>query len=346
MAYAVREISRLDAAGILQVRTLLAGEGLTLDAHLDYTCGLFDETDTLLATGSCFASTLRCFAVAKDHQGEGLLNEIVTHLMEVQAVRGNYHLFVYTKPQSVRFFESLGFSEIARLDGTLVFMENRKRGFACFCEALSRTRRPGASAAIVMNANPFTLGHRYLVEQAARRYETVHLFVLSEDRSFFPTDVRLRLVRLGVREFPNVLVHETKDYLISAATFPGYFLKGSDAAVKAGARLDAALFVKIAASLGVLARFVGEEPTSRVTRLYNEILERELTKAGLDVIRLPRFCIKGQPVSASAVRQMIHDGNLDAARELVPPPTWEYLVSEEAKPVLETIRKAGEVRHF
>lgn len=346
MAYAVREISRLDTAEALQVRTLLAGEGLTLDAHLDYTCGLFDETDTLLATGSCFASTLRCFAVAKEHRGEGLLNEVVTHLLEVQAARGNFHLFVYTKPQSVRFFESLGFTGIARLDGTLVFLENRKRGFASFCEELSRTRRPGASAAIVMNANPFTLGHRYLVEQAARRYEAVHLFVLSEDRSFFPADVRLRLVRLGVREFPNVQVYETKEYLISAATFPGYFLKGSDAAARAGARLDAALFVKIAAALGVSARFVGEEPTSRATRLYNEILQQELTKAGLDVILLPRLCLNGQPVSASAVRQMIHDGDLDTVRELVPPSTWEYLQSSEAQPVLEAIRKAGEVRHF
>lgn len=346
MVYTVREISRSNTAGLLQVQTLLASEGLTPDAHLDYTCGLFDEDDTLLATGSCFASTLRCFAVRKDHQGEGLLNEIVTHLMEVQAARGNYHLFVYTKPQSARFFESLGFSEIARLDGTLVFMENRKRGFARFCEALSGTKRPGPAAAIVMNANPFTLGHRYLVEQAAQRYETVHLFVLSEDRSFFPADVRLRLVQLGVREFPNVVVHETKDYLISAATFPGYFLKGSDAAASAGARLDAALFVKIAASLDVSARFVGKEPTSAVTRLYNEILEQELTKAGLTVTVLPRLCLHGAPVSASAVRQAIHDGDPAQVRALVPPSTWDYLASPAAQPVLEAICAADAVRHF
>lgn len=346
MACTIREISRLDTAGLLQVQTLLADEGLTLDAHLDYICGLFDEADALLATGSCFASTLRCFTVAKEHRGEGLLNGIVTHLMEVQAARGNYHLFVCTRPQSVRFFESLGFSEIARLDGTLVFMENRKRGFARFCAALANTRRPGPAAAIVMNANPFTLGHQYLVEQAARQYETVHLFVLSEDRSFFPADVRLRLVQLGVQDLPNVLVHETKDYLISAATFPDYFLKGSDAAAGAGARLDAALFVKIAASLGVTARFVGEEPTSAVTRLYNEILEQELTQAGLRVEILPRLCLHGAPVSASAVRQAIHDGDLTQARALVPPSTWDYLASPAAKPVLGAIRAADAVRHF
>lgn len=346
MAYAIRAIARGDEAGLAQVRALLASENLTLDAHLDYTCGLFDDADTLLATGSCFASTLRCFAVAKAHQGEGLLNGIVTHLEEVQAARGNFHLFVYTKPQSARFFESLGFFEIARPDDTLVFMENRKRGFKKFCAALCKTRRPGTAAAIVMNANPFTLGHRYLVEQAAQRYEAVHLFVLSEDRSFFPADVRLRLVQADVRDLPNVILHETKDYLISAATFPGYFLKGSDAAARAGARLDAALFVKIAAALGVSARLLGEEPASGVTRLYNAVLQQTLTQAGLAVAVLPRLCLHGKPVSASDVRQAIHDGDWTQARELVPPATWAYLRSEEAQPVLAAIRSADDVRHF
>lgn len=345
MAYTIRTIGCGDRAGLAQVRALLADEGLTLDAHLDYTCGLFDENDALLATGSCFASTLRCFAVAKAHQGEGLLNEVVTHLADVQAARGNFHLFVYTRPHSARFFESLGFSEIARPDDTLVFMENRKRGFEKFCERLSGARRPGTAAAIVMNANPFTLGHRYLAEQAAARYDTVHLFVLSEDRSLFPADVRLRLVRAGVQEFPNVLVHETQDYLISTATFPAYFLKDSESAVRAGARLDAALFVKIAAALGVSARLLGEEPLSRTTRIYNEVLSDALRTSGLRAVILPRLCMDGRAVSASCVRQLIHDGRLADARPLVPASTWAWLTSPAAQPVLEAVRAAADVGH-
>ena len=341
----IRTIGCGDRAGLAQVRALLADEGLTLDAHLDYTCGLFDENDALLATGSCFASTLRCFAVAKAHQGEGLLNEVVTHLADVQAARGNFHLFVYTRPHSARFFESLGFSEIARPDDTLVFMENRKRGFEKFCERLSGARRPGTAAAIVMNANPFTLGHRYLAEQASARYDTVHLFVLSEDRSLFPADVRLRLVRAGVQEFPNVLVHETQDYLISAATFPAYFLKDSESAVRAGARLDAALFVKIAAALGISARLLGEEPLSRTTRIYNEVLSDALRTSGLRAVILPRLCTDGRAVSASCVRQLIHDGRLADARPLVPASTWAWLTSPAAQPVLEAVRAAADVGH-
>ena len=167
-------ISPRDARAQKQVDALLEREGIRRDGNLDYTCGLFDGDWRLIATGSCFGNTIRCLAVDRDRQGEGLLNQIVTHLMEVQAERGNTHLFLYTKPQSAKFFGDLGFFEIARLE-SLVFMENRRRGFADYCAALEMTRREGTSADILMNANPFTLGHLHLVERAAAENDTVHL---------------------------------------------------------------------------------------------------------------------------------------------------------------------------
>lgn len=54
--------------------------------------------------------------------------------------RGNLHLFLYTKVNSARFFGDLGFYEIARVDGTLVFMENRKNGFPGYLKALEKTK--------------------------------------------------------------------------------------------------------------------------------------------------------------------------------------------------------------
>lgn len=346
MSYTICEVPPYDRRTRAQVAALLAGEDLTLDPHLDYTCAVLDENDQVIATGSCFASSLRCFAVAREHQGEGLLNTVVSHLISVQAARGNFHLFLYTKPASARFFADLGFYEIARLEGTLLFMENRRRGFADFCGKLAGTRRPGSAAAIVMNANPFTLGHRYLVEQAAKEYVTVHLFVLSEDASLFPADVRYNLVQEGVKDLPNVVLHRTEDYLISAATFPSYFLRDSESAICASAQLDLALFVKIAAALGVSARFVGEEPTSVVTGLYNEIMAQELPKAGIRCVIVPRLEKGGCVVSASTVRQAIHDGDMAAARAMVPPSTWDYLTSPEATDVLDAIRAADEVIHY
>ncbi len=76
-----------------------------------------------------------------------------------------------------------------------------------------------------MNANPFTLGHRHLVEQAAAQCDALHLFVVREDASFFPFSARLEMVRAGVAHLPNVVVHEGSQYIISRATFPAYFLK-------------------------------------------------------------------------------------------------------------------------
>ena len=37
-----------------------------------------------------------------------------------------------------------------------------------------------------MNCNPFTLGHKYIVEKAARENDNVIIFVVEEDKSSFP----------------------------------------------------------------------------------------------------------------------------------------------------------------
>ena len=113
--YAVSQVYPSDKRSLAGVDALLHREGITRDGNLDYICAMRDENDEIIATGSCFGCTLRCFAVSWEHQGEGLLNEIISHLMEVQMARGNLHLFLYTKVNSARFFGDLGFYEIARV---------------------------------------------------------------------------------------------------------------------------------------------------------------------------------------------------------------------------------------
>lgn len=329
-----------------QVDRLLEQEGIRRDANLDYTCGLFDEEGNLVATGSCFGGTLRCFAVDKSRQGEGLLNQIVTHLMEHEAEQGRFHLFVYTKVKSAKFFLDLGFHEIARVEGTLSFLENRDRGFQSYCQALEKTRRPGRSAAVVMNANPFTLGHRYLVEKAVSENDTVHLFVLEEDASLVPFSVRWRLVTEGVADLPNVVCHRSGPYIISSATFPSYFLRDEEAVIEGHARLDLTLFRHIARALDVQVRYVGQEPTSQVTGLYNKVMERELPGMGLSCVIVPRLEEGGAAVSASTVRKCIQEGRLDEIRPMVPESTWRYFNSPEAEPVVRAIRESGEVVHY
>ena len=343
----ISQIYRSDARTMAKIKALLEKVDITLDDHLDYTCAILDENGAPIATGSAFGATLRCFAVDPAHQGEGLLNQIITHLMEDRMAKGYFHLFVYTKPGSAKFFRDLGFSEIAEVPGLLVFLENRKNGFSGYVKRLAKKKLPGQAAAIVMNANPFTLGHRYLVETAAAENDVVHLFLLSEDAGPIPAKVRHRLVREGVADLPNVVCHETGEYLISSATFPGYFLKSEEKILRAQARLDTAIFVKIAEALDVTVRYVGHEPHSVVTGIYNEILSEILPAHGIQCrIILRRELPDGRVISASSVRQAIHDDRLDAAADMLPETTLAFFRSEEAKPIVAAIRRETDVVHY
>ena len=344
---AVSQVYKSDTRTMQKIQALLERVDITLDEHLDYTCAIFDEEGAPIATGSAFGSTLRCFAVDPAHQGEGLLNQVITHLMEDRMAKGHFHLFVYTKPGSARFFKDLGFSEIAEVPGLLVFLENRRDGFSGYLKKLEKKKLPGQAAAIVMNANPFTLGHRYLVETAAKENDVVHLFLLSEDAGPIPAYVRHRLVKEGVMDLPNVVCHATGEYLISSATFPGYFLKSEEKILRTQARLDTALFVRIARTLDVTVRYVGHEPHSVVTGIYNEVLSEALPAQGIQCRIIQRKELPdGRVISASAVRQAIHDGDLDRVADMLPETTLNFFRSEEAAPIVAAIRAEQDVVHY
>lgn len=345
--YYISRISPDDRKTIHRMDQLLEKEGIRRDAHLDYLCGLFDEEENLVATGSCFGNTLRCLAVSSEHQGEGLMNRMVTHLVEIQFERGNTHLFLYTKCDSARFFEQLGFYEIVRIDRRIVFMENRKTGFTRYLQRL-KNAAPAAPrvAALVMNANPFTLGHQYLVEKAAAENDIVHLFVVSEDQSVIPFSVRKKLVCDGVRHLTNVCCHDTGSYMISNSTFPSYFQRDKEAAIESHAMLDLAIFVRLAQSMQITCRYVGEEPYSLVTAIYNRIMAEELPKKGIDCRIVQRKKAGETFISASHVRQAVKEENFPLLKQLVPETTWRYFLSDEAKPVIQRIQNEDTLIHY
>lgn len=336
-----------DKKAMQKVEQLLAKEGIQRDDNLEYTMGIF-HYEELVATGSFFKNTLRCLAVDSNYQGEGLLNKVVTHLLHVQFAKGNTEVFLYTKWDKAKFFADLGFYEVASVEDVVVFMENRANGFADYLAGLAKKQRPGtAIAAVVLNANPFTLGHLHLVEQAARENDVLHIFVVSEDVSLIPFAVRYELIQKGTAHLNNVVLHETGNYLISNATFPSYFLKDADSVIEAHARLDLEIFKnKIAKSLGITGRYVGEEPFSHVTGIYNAIMKKELKKAGIACVVIPRKEIGAVPVSASQVRQFIHNGQLDQIKSLVPATTYAFFQSVEGQVVMEQIQKANTVIHY
>lgn len=345
--YTVSKVYPGEAAANRRIDELLRAEGIRRDGNLDYTCAIYDEEYEIIATGSCYANTLRCLAVSSRHQGEGLMNIIMTHLMEIQYARGNSHIFLYTKCNSARFFQDLGFYEIARVEDQLVFMENKSNGFSGFLGSLTRPDcAAGTSAGMVINANPFTLGHQYLVERAAADNDALHLFIVSEDVSLIPFSVRKQLVMSGTAHLKNIYYHDCGPYMISNATFPSYFQKDEQDVITGHARLDLAIFLKIAGALSITRRYVGEEPNSQVTGIYNQIMQTDLPKAGIECIVIPRKESGGKPISASTVRKAIKDDRLDLLPALVPQTTLDFFRSDEAIDIIRNIRAADHVIHY
>ena len=348
--YPIDCVMAFDKQAYQAIDKLLAEEGIKRDPNLDYTCAMYDEEGEIIATGSCFANSLRCLAVSSAHQGEGLMNAIVTHLINGQYERGNPHIFLYTKCNSAKFFQSLGFYEIARIEGKLVFMENQRKGFANYLANLAacvpELKPEQKIAAIVMNANPFTLGHQYLVEKASRENDVVYLFVVSEDKSLVPFAVRKQLVQVGVAHLPNVHCLDTDSYMISSATFPSYFQENENAVIESNVLLDLQIFSQIANALGIQRRYVGDEPFSRVTNLYNQIMQAELPKVGIECVVVPRKANEGQAISASSVRAAIQAGDFAKVSAMLPESSYQFLLSAEGQKVVQRIQQAENVIHY
>lgn len=345
--YNISTVYKNDSFSNKKIDFLMRHEGINRDKNLDYTCAIFDDDFNAIATGSLFKNTLRCLAVRSDYQGEGLLNQIVSHLIEKEFSRGNHHLFLYTKFKNSKFFEDLGFYPVAKVKDEIVFLENSKEGFSNYLSNLSKSKAPAKNiASIVMNANPFTKGHLYLVEKSSKENDIVHLFMVSEDSSLVPYQVRKKLIMEGTKHLNNIVYHDSGPYIISNATFPSYFQKDEEAVIRGHALLDLTIFKSIAETLSINKRYVGEESLSHVTSIYNNIMAEELPKAGVDCIIVPRKEFDGEVISASRVRSLIHSGKIDEVKNLLPKTTYDFLKSEEGKQVIERIQNADDVIHY
>lgn len=323
-----------------QVRSFLQAFDLNFDGQVDYTVGFFVE-DQLIATGSLSGYVLRNIAVDESFQGENLTGKIVAHLLNKAAEQGCFHTFLFTKPKNVDYFVSLGFSLLCQVEKAAL-LENGLPSVIHYKQQLERQVQSlpaGKRAVLVMNCNPFTNGHLALIEQAAAECASVVVLVVSEDQSAFPFEVRYRLVREGTRHLTNVLALPSGPYTVSRATFPDYFLQAKSDVVTAQTELDATLFVsQIAPALKGQVRYVGEEPYSPVTQVYNESLQKILPQHGIEVKLVKRVSVDGKIISASKVRAKLSDSRVEAIASFVPPCTYQYLISNEAKPIIKKIR--------
>lgn len=344
-----------------RVEAFLAANGLRL-APLDrYVVVTRDEDgNEILAGGGLDGNVIKCVAVSESARSEGLMNILVSRLIAIAREEGRDSVKAFTKPENEGIFKSLGFGLLASAPKAIL-MENGRGGLPEYKKYLASLARPGRNGAIVMNANPFTKGHRYLVEQAASQVDNLYVIVVKEDRSRFPYVERKAMIEAGCAGLDNVVVCEGSDYSISAATFPTYFLKKLDDATDTQIALDLDLFVNhIAKPLGVTVRFAGSEPEDALTHRYNELMaeilpgtsvavvrqahqpDSELVKGSalrqarrpIDFVEIPRLEQNGNPISATSLRRALDKGGFKEAMEYIPKSTVPYLVADLAERAL------------
>ena len=313
-----------------KVEDFLGSNGLRLE-EVDLYLAVLDADDRILAGGGLSRDLIKCIAVSESARSLGLSVPLISRLIAVAADRGHANVKVFTKPENRSVFESLGFRVLAEAPKAIL-MENG-RGLEDYCRYLREHRAAGV---IVMNANPFTLGHRYLIEQASAGSRNLVVIPVREDASLFPYSERLDMIRTGCAGFADVV--EGSDYQISAATFPTYFLKDLSEAAETQMRLDIDLFGRhIAPALGAAVRFVGSEPADPLTARYNALMKELLPAYGVEVIEIPRQTVSvilseveestSQPIMATTVRALLEAGRFKAASALTPASTWPYLLA-------------------
>jgi len=298
------------------------------------------EDDRIVACGGLSGKVLKNIALDESIRGEGLALSLMSELLKVAFREGRHDLFLFTKPEYEEVFESCGFKYIEQSNHQVILMEN-SYNIDLYKKRLRKYKHTGAVVgSIVMNCNPFTLGHRYLVEQACEMSHWVHLFVVKEDASFFTFKDRFKLITEGLEDLENLTIHEGSDYIISKATFPTYFIKDKRQIDSLYTELDLNIFRNhLAPQLGITHRFVGEEPLCVVTYEYNQQMKKLLARPSefppIEVVVLGRIEYGGEPISASRVRRLMHEKRLEDILPLVPPSTYalieKMMSKEEAK---------------
>jgi [citrate (pro-3S)-lyase] ligase len=323
------------------VTTLLEENGIRMDDAVQKTFGYFSG-DQLIGTASTCENTIRSIAVKKNYQGSNVLAEMLNEIILVLYEAGFQNQFIYTKCLYADTFKHLGFFEIERVEPDVVLLERQPNGIQNFATYLETFRVVGdAIGAIVMNANPFTLGHQYLIETAAKQCDFLYIFVVAAEHSAFKHEDRYKMIVDGTAHIANVMVIHGGQYIISDATFPNYFLKQASDATRVQAVLDLKIFSRyFAAALKINRRFIGEEPYCQTTSAYNEAMKVILPEAGIEVIEIPRRMVDDTWISASRVRNLLKENDLEGAAELVPETTFKFLKSPKGRQTIGRIKRS------
>lgn len=312
-------------------RNLLRQSGLEAE-HGDYTVGVFDDDDRLLACATLKGNVIRGVAVDESERSRSLTNRLVSDILSRARTEGYDNVFVFTKPEYRSTFESLSFHYVGGTE-LAIMLESNSQALRYYKEYLEDMRCEGYNGAIVMRCNPLTRGHLYLIERAAAGVDTLYIIPVADDtEAEYSYEERCTMLRRATAELSNVVVAEGSSYVVSSATFPTYFFKSATLAAETHILLDLDIFWRhIAPSLGVQRRCIGAEPDDDLTARYNAMMREVLPMHDITVALYDRLKdADGRPISASRVRKATAEDRAGDAFPMLPPASVSFVLAHTA----------------
>lgn len=311
-----------------QIKSILEENDLVLDKDIDKTFYIDAEAykngeyiNEIIGTVSIYKNIIKDIAVRKSYMNLGYFDTLISEVVNYLYQNNVYHIMVYTKVKYANHFKSAGFKEITRTDtsilleyGTPLIDEVVNK----YKEALERKFNINVQnediASVVVNANPITNGHMYLIEKAAINHKYVIVFVVEEDLSYLSFKERMSLVYLSCMHLHNVAVVSSTEYVVSCATFPGYFLKDESDKQKEWAKVDSQIFRDyFMKTLNIKKRYVGSENKGYM-QMYNQTLSEVINNENTKLEIVERY----EEISASKIRNLIEEGKIDDALKDIP----------------------------
>lgn len=300
------------------------------------------DKGTIISTGSIEGNVLKYFFTDCNYKGQGTISIIYNSLLNYLIEKGHVSYFVFTTPTNKELFSSLGLNpvyetrDVSLLEGGFY---SYKSWIKSVKDSLNDKKNSDkVRGSIVMNCNPMTLGHVYLIEKAIEEVDELIIFLVEEDSSVFSFVHRWNIINQEFKNNKRIKIVPSGPYIISRATFPTYFLKEEDDKLDIYTRLDAGIFgEKIAKDLGIDIRFLGTEPTDLVTRTYNKNIRYVLEEFNIKVKVYDRKEFQGQIISASNVRKLLSKGQVKEAYNYTPKSTIAFLESEKGKKIVDKL---------
>lgn len=290
--------------------------GVWCYAFRENLCDKFSLSDIFSSSGVKFSKPFRDSKSGHHLNAQG--NEIIAEFLSLKITSR-----AECEQKDTAFIPSM-FSSVPNSERLI-----RSPGLKNFLAGLEKERVPAQNVgAVVMNCNPFTLGHKFLIESACKQTDFLYVFVVEEDCSEFDFKSRFQLVQEGCSSLKNIKVLPGGKYMISLVTFADYFhkeaLQGKSVIAPAA---DVKIFAQaIAPVLGIRKRFAGTEPLDTLTEKYNLAMKILLPEFGIKFIEIPRLTAEdGEIISASATRRLLKQGQIEACKKFLPLTTWEYI---------------------